>query len=276
MAAAQQLRGLFNLLRRCHHGQQNAHRAVRRRAQHGAELVGQQLRPLERQPDGAQPERGVGRLRNPCPHGTGDFIAADIQRAEGNAASAHRTHNGGHALILFIFAGQIIAQCARRKGAYRVIVVDVLEGKLALARRLGADITLNPGQDVVIEAVKDLTNGLGADVVVEAAGTAESFNTASEIIKHNGKFVFYSWVTTPVTLNISRWHDDGLEFINTCLVHHTWQQRYVWCPEALRPVAQGLVDVKPLITDEFKLDDIKAGFDLADKDDAAIKIVFRP
>ena len=141
------------------------------------------------------------------------------------------------------FAGQIIAQCARRKGAYRVIVVDVLEGKLALARRLGADITLN---------------------------------TASEIIKHNGKFVFYSWVTTPVTLNISRWHDDGLEFINTCLVHHTWQQRYVWCPEALRPVVQGLVDVKPLITDEFKLDDIKAGFDLADKDDAAIKIVFRP
>ena len=92
------------------------------------------------------------------------------------------------------FAGQIIAQCARRKGAYRVIVVDVLEGKLALARRLGADITLNPGQDDVIEAIKDLTNGLGADVVVEAAGTAESFNTASEIIKHNGKFVFYSWV----------------------------------------------------------------------------------
>ena len=33
------------------------------------------------------------------------------------------------------FAGQIIAQCARRKGAYRVIVVDVLEGKLAFARR---------------------------------------------------------------------------------------------------------------------------------------------
>ena len=63
------------------------------------------------------------------------------------------------------FAGQIIAQCAKRKGAYRVIVVDVLEGKLALARRLGANITLNPGQDNVIEAVKDLTNGLGADVV---------------------------------------------------------------------------------------------------------------
>ena len=110
--------------------------------------------------------------------------------------------------------------------------------------------------------------------MVEAAGTAESFNTASEIIKHNGKFVFYSWVTTPVTLNISRWHDDGLEFINTCLVHHTWQQRSVWCPEALRPVAQGLVDAAHHRR-------IQAGrhqgrVRLADKDDAAIKIVFRP
>ena len=83
-------------------------------------------------------------------------------------------------------------------------------------------------------------------------------------------------MTTPIKLNISRGNDDGLEFVNTCLVHHTWQQRYVWVPETMRPIAQGLVKIKPLITHEFKLDDIKAGFDMADKNDAAIKIVFRP
>ena len=174
------------------------------------------------------------------------------------------------------FAGQIIAQCAKKKGARRVIVVDVLEGKLQTALRLGSDLAIDMTARDPIAFVKDLTAGLGADVVVEAAGTAESFNTASEIIKHNGKFVFYSWVTTPVTLNISRWHDDGIEFINTCLVHHTWQQRYVWTPETLRPVAQGLVDVKSLITHEFPLAEIKDGFALADTDETAIKIVFRP
>lgn len=174
------------------------------------------------------------------------------------------------------FAGQIIAQCAKKKGAFRVIVVDVLEGKLKLAKQLGADIVINSKEENPIEIVKAITNGIGADVVIEVAGTAESINTASELIKHNGKFVFYSWITTPVTLNISRWHDDGIEFINTCLVHHTWQERSVWTPNALRPVAQGLIDIKPLITNSFKLDDIKKGFDLADKDDSAIKIVFRP
>lgn len=174
------------------------------------------------------------------------------------------------------FAGQVIAQCAKAKGAHRVVVVDVLDGKLELAKKLGADITVNSKKQNVNELVKDLTKGVGADVVVEAAGGEDSFNTASEIIKHNGKFVFYSWVTTPVKLNISRWHDDGLEFINTCLVHHTWQHRYVWTPDALRPVLNGQIDIKSLITNEFKLADLKKGFELADKDDAAIKIVFRP
>jgi len=174
------------------------------------------------------------------------------------------------------FAGQIIAQCAKVKGAHTVVVIDVLEGKLNLAKQMGADVVINSKEEDPIAKIMAMTGGVGADVVVECAGTADSFNMCSEIIKHNGKFVFYSWVTTPVTLNISRWHDDGLEFVNTCLVHHTWQQRYIWCPDTLRPVAQGLVKVKPLITNEFALADIKAGFDMADKDDAAIKIVFRP
>ncbi len=174
------------------------------------------------------------------------------------------------------YAGQIIAQCAKLKGAYKVIMVDVLDGKLQLAQELGADIVINSSRENVYDRVMEITNGVGADVVVEAAGTEQSFNTASEIIKHNGKFVFYSWVTKPVTLNISRWHDDGLEFINTCLVHHTWQQRYVWFPECMRPIQQGLVKIKPLISAEYKLEDIKEGFQLADEDDTAIKIVFRP
>ncbi len=44
----------------------------------------------------------------------------------------------------------------------------------------------------------------------------------------------------------------------------------------MRPIIQGMVKIKPLITREFPLADIKAGFRLADEDDTAIKIVFRP
>lgn len=174
------------------------------------------------------------------------------------------------------FAGQIIAQCMKLRGAYKVIVVDLSDKKLELAKSLGIDIGINPTKENVYERVMEITDGRGADVVVEAAGTEESYNTASEIIAHNGKYVFYSWVTEPITLNISRWHDDGLQFINTCLVHHTWQERDVWTPKALRPVAQGMVDIRSLITKEFSLDQIAEAFQYADKNDEAIKVVIRP
>lgn len=174
------------------------------------------------------------------------------------------------------FAGQIVAQCAKRQGASCVVVADVDPAKLALAKKLGADVVIDVSKQDVVAEVKKLTGGIGADVVVEAAGTEASFNAASELIKHNGKFVFYSWVTTPIRLDISRWHDDGLEFINTCLVHHTREQRSVWAPWALRPVMKEIIDVKSLITHEFPLADIAAAFDLSVKDDSAIKIVLRP
>lgn len=60
------------------------------------------------------------------------------------------------------------------------------------------------------------------------------------------------------------------------LAHHTRQQREVWTTWALRPVVKGFIEVKPLITHEFRLDNIAAAFDLAVKDDSAIKIVVRP
>lgn len=174
------------------------------------------------------------------------------------------------------FAGQIIAQCAKRKGADTVIVVDVLEGKLDLARSLGADLTVNSRTQDTAQIIAEVTEGLGADVVIEAAGTQDSINLCSKVLRHNGKFVWYSWITQPVTLDISRWHDDGLEFINTTLVHHTWKERDIWTQKALRPVVQGQIQIKPLITHEFKLEQIKEAFEFVDRDDTAIKVVLRP
>ena len=57
------------------------------------------------------------------------------------------------------YAGQIIAQCSKLKGAYQVIVVDVLEGKLDLAKSLGADVVVNSREEDPVAKVKALTGG---------------------------------------------------------------------------------------------------------------------
>jgi L-iditol 2-dehydrogenase len=173
------------------------------------------------------------------------------------------------------FAGSIIAQAVKRMGAYKVVAVDVAEHKLDIARRLGSDVQINAKTVDPVKAVLDLTGGRGADVVVEAAGTGASMNQATAMLKHNGILALYSWITQPVTLNISRWHDDGLQIRTTGLVHHTEQERVIWTPWALRPVVQGLVDVRPLITHEFPLEKVAAAFEAAAEDPAAIKVIVR-
>lgn len=174
------------------------------------------------------------------------------------------------------FAGQIMAQVARAKGAPRVIGIDVVDGKLDLARRLGLDHAVNASQTDPVTAVLDLTGGRGADVVVEMAGTQESVNQCTAAVRHNGVMVFYSWITRDITVNISRWHNNSLEVINTGLVHHGVRQRSLWTPLALRPVVQGQVDVGALITHRFALDRIQQAFEAAAHDPAAIKVVVEP
>ena len=180
------------------------------------------------------------------------------------------------AVIGMGFAGQVIAQVAKKKGAHTVIGVDVVDGKLEIAKKLGLDHGINSSHSNPLEALLDLTEGKGADVVVEVAGTQEAVQLCNDSVKHNGILVFYSWITQNININISRWHDNSLEIINTGLVHHGIDQRHIWVPQALRPVLLGQVEIDPLITHRFKLSDIGQAMEIANNDPTAIKVLLEP
>ena len=174
------------------------------------------------------------------------------------------------------FAGQVIAQVAAQKGAHNVIGVDVVEGKLKLAKKLGLTHAVNSAETDPLEAILDLTNGRGADVVVEVAGTNKAVQLCNDSVKHNGTIVFYSWITQDVTLNISRWHNNSLEIVNTGLVHHGVLQRRIWVPQALRPVINNQIDIASLVTHEYSLDEIDKAMETANSNPDAVKVLVRP
>jgi L-iditol 2-dehydrogenase len=180
------------------------------------------------------------------------------------------------AVIGMGFAGQVIAQVAKKKGAHRVIGVDVVDGKLALGKQLALDEAINSSETDPLSAILDLTGGEGADVVIEVAGTGEAVQLCNDAVKHNGTLVFYSWITQDIKLNISRWHNNSLQVVNTGLVHHGVLQRHIWVPQALRPVLLGQLDIAPLITHTFPLARIDEAMEVASNDPAAIKVLLRP
>ncbi len=66
--------------------------------------------------------------------------------------------------------GQFAIQLAKRSGAAKVVVLDMQEDRLDLARRYGADVTINPTEVDQVDAVFDAAGGKGASVILEATG----------------------------------------------------------------------------------------------------------
>lgn len=98
--------------------------------------------------------------------------------------------------------GLLLTSLFRRAGAALVMVVDPIPRRRALAREMGADVTLAPDEGVA-EAVYHLTEGGGADVVVEASGNPEALRQALPCAAFQGTVVVASWYgTKPVTLDL--------------------------------------------------------------------------
>ncbi len=173
------------------------------------------------------------------------------------------------------FAGQLMVQGAKKKGAVTVIGIDPLAGKRDLAKKLGADWVFDPKIPDSEKAILDLTKGRGMDVVFEAAGTEDSMNLATRVLRKNGTLALYSWVMEPVRLDISRWHDDGLNIRTTCVMHvNTPYERFAWFDRLLAPYWKGLIQVKPLLTGPFPWKEIPRAFETANQPDA-IKVLIR-
>ena len=85
--------------------------------------------------------------------------------------------------------GQLALQLARLSGGFPVIAVDLIDWRLEVSVKHGADYVINPSKVNVIEEVKRLTNGRGADVVIEATGNPNAIPMALEMARRLGRVV---------------------------------------------------------------------------------------
>ena len=98
--------------------------------------------------------------------------------------------------------GLLIAQMLKRAGAGRVLAVEPIERRRALALRVGADVALVPG-DGLPARVRALIEGRGADVAIDASGAGGALQAAIDSVADEGTVVVVSWYgTKPVTLTL--------------------------------------------------------------------------
>jgi threonine dehydrogenase-like Zn-dependent dehydrogenase len=162
---------------------------------------------------------------------------------------------------------------AKLMGAALVIGVDGDDGRLKIAKKMGADHVIDyRSQDVVAE-VKRLTGG-GADVAIEALGTQETFENALRALRPGG------------TLSSLGVYSGKLQMPYDAFAAGLGDHRVVTtlCPggkERMRRLMEMVrakrVDLTPMITHSFKLDQIREAYALfGDRRDGVIKVAIRP
>lgn len=162
--------------------------------------------------------------------------------------------------------GLVALQAAKRAGA-RVLVSDPVASRLELARKLDADMIINPVVQDIKVAVDEFTEGEGVDVVVDAVGIPELFEQALDITSPTARIVIIGFNPNAAKvpeLPITRKELD----IRGSRMH---ANKF---PEVIGWIARKEVQTAPLISHEFTFKNIKDAFDLLDKNpEDACKVI---
>src|SRR5262245_13564544 len=148
---------------------------------------------------------------------------------------------------------------ARLRGASLIIGVDPLADRRAMAQRFGASVTLDPKSADVVAAIRRMTDGRGVDVAIEALGRQETFEMALRSVRPGGVLSSLGVYSGKLVAPYEAIHAGlGDQRIVTTL-----------CPggkERMRRlmsmVQQNRLDLTPLVTHAFTLEDLPEAFEL--------------
>jgi L-iditol 2-dehydrogenase len=112
--------------------------------------------------------------------------------------------------------GMLTMQWAKIFGAKKVVVFDILEERLELAKRLGADAVVNSGKKDFMDEVNAMTGGRGFDYVYETAGNTITMKMAFTLAANKAQICFIGTPTRELSFLIEEWENmNRKEFILT-------------------------------------------------------------
>jgi alcohol dehydrogenase len=201
-------------------------------------------------------------------------LLADIASTGISGAEGGRVRPGDSVVV---FAQGPIGLCAtagaRLMGAALVIGIDGDETRLAMAKRLGADVVLDYRTTDVVPEVRRLTGG-GADVAIEALGTQETFESCLRSLRPGGVLSSLGVYSGKLALPYDAFGAGlaDVEIVTTLCPGGKERMRRL-----MALVQHGRLDLTPLLTHRYPLDRIAEAYELfASRRDGVMKVAITP
>jgi len=193
------------------------------------------------------------------------------------AVGLHAVKKAGNIVgqtVVVVGAGTIglcTIMCAKAAGAGRIIALEMSSARKKKALEVGASIVIDPSECDAIAEVRTLTGGYGADVSFECIGNKSTAKLAIDVIRKAGKSVMVGIFEEASTFNFFEVVSTEKEIIGSLAYNGEFA-------DVIRFIADGRIDVEPLITGRIHLADIVThGFEeLVNNKDGNVKIIVSP
>jgi NADPH2:quinone reductase len=166
--------------------------------------------------------------------------------------------------------GLLLLQLTRAAGAAKIVVADLKDDRLELAKELGADIVVNSSHEDLRARLMELTHGEGADLVIEAVGSPLTVKQSVEMVKKGGRVTIFGVPPVSSKMDLSPF-DVYFREIAIVGVYAITRDTF---RRSIAMLGSGRVKVDRLITERFALNDIVKALTLAEKKAGLKKIVY--
>jgi len=169
--------------------------------------------------------------------------------------------------------GMMLCDVARLMGAAKIILINRSAPRLEIAKKLGvADNYICLNEQDGIDAVLDLTGGLGADVIFTSCPSPQAQADALKMAKNRAKINFFGGLpknrsVVPIDTNIIHYKELFVSGAHGSMpVHHG---------RAIELIAGGRLDIKKFMTHTFPLDSIAGAFTMAESH-KGLRVIVKP
>ncbi len=166
--------------------------------------------------------------------------------------------------------GVMAIAAARALGARSVYATDVSDYRLSMAWTMGADLTINPKKQDVYATVMEATEGEGVDVLLEMSGAPSAIDEGFRSLKPGGEAALLGLTSADLSFNL----DDHIIFkgasVHGIVGRKLWDTWY----KMRGLLRSGAIDLAPLVTHRFALDDFENAFELMATGDCGKVVMF--
>ncbi|MDO5550111.1 MAG: NAD(P)-dependent alcohol dehydrogenase [Lachnospiraceae bacterium] len=149
--------------------------------------------------------------------------------------------------------GLMTLQACRAMGASEILVVDVLEKRLQMAKKLGAAAVINGMTEDTETRVKELLGEWGADIVFETAGSPKTASQAVNLVMRGGRIMIVGTISGDTPINFLK--------INREVKIQTVFRYANNYPMTIDAISSGRIDVKSMVTDVYDYEEVQRAFE---------------